>query len=234
MMLVFGECQRLLQYFFGAAGCFMASMSLASCKAIIYGVIDGETRAYSYVSYGAAIFNVGLTMFLYGDDYGRDPRCFIGWENETRNVFFILMLGCVAVSLSLYEFIDCILQCFFTLLPQFVLFLSFVLMCNMTSPRTRRDSVIDHLAAMCTNFVITSLVFSLTWLFAYPAFQRFPDLENPDFYPIFIILQSWFGVVFFASMGLGMKRFRKAMLGQVRCTNECIKNMILFVLTLDY
>jgi hypothetical protein len=88
----------LQQYFFGAMGCFIFSMSLAAFKAITYGVIGGKTWAYCMLSYGFPIVNVGLTMVLYGDDYGKDPRCFIGWENDTKNVFFYMQLGIVVVS----------------------------------------------------------------------------------------------------------------------------------------
>lgn len=99
---------------------------------------------------------------------------------------------------------------------QISMVLNSIVVCNMTAPRTRRDGVIDHLAPICTGLVITAFVFSFIWLFAYPTFMRFPDLENPDFYPIFIILQSWFGVVIFAFLALGSPHFRKAMLTQVQ------------------
>jgi hypothetical protein len=39
------------------------------------------------------MIDIGVTMFLYGDDYGRDPRAFIGWANDTKLVFFYAMLA---------------------------------------------------------------------------------------------------------------------------------------------
>ena len=84
--LIFGR------YFFGAMGCLLFFESLATFFAIAYGVIGGKTVAYCCLAYGAPALNVGLTMALYGDDYGRDPRCFIGWENATKNVSHLQVL----------------------------------------------------------------------------------------------------------------------------------------------
>ena len=39
------------------------------------------------------MIDIGVTMFLHGDDYGRDPRAFIGWANDTKLVFFYAMLA---------------------------------------------------------------------------------------------------------------------------------------------
>ncbi len=89
----------LQQFFFGALGCFVFSETLATFRAITSGVIGGKTTGYVTISYGLPLFNIGLTMLLYGDDFGKDPRCFIGWENETKNVFFYQQLTAVTVSI---------------------------------------------------------------------------------------------------------------------------------------
>jgi len=43
-------------------------------RAITAGVIGGKTWAYILLSFGLPLTNTGLSMFLYGSDYGTDPR----------------------------------------------------------------------------------------------------------------------------------------------------------------
>lgn len=78
----------LQQYFFGVAATFLLAEAFATFRAITAGVIGGRKWGFIVCSWGAPLFNVGLTLFLHGDNYGTDPRCFVGWENETKNVFF--------------------------------------------------------------------------------------------------------------------------------------------------
>ncbi len=75
----------------------MTLVHLSSNRAMTGGIIGGKTWSYILVCYGLPLFDVGLTMYLYGDDYGRDPRCFIGWENDTKHVFFFLQMATIAV-----------------------------------------------------------------------------------------------------------------------------------------
>ncbi len=92
--------------------------------------------------------------------------------------------------------------------------LCLIVLFNLATPQTRRDGVIDHLASMAQGLCIVVFIHSATWGFSYPAFVRFPDLELKNFYPIFLILNSFMGMFLFAFMGLGCKRFRKALLSQ--------------------
>lgn len=87
------------------------------------GIIGGKTWSFLLLSYGLPFINVGLTMFLFGDDYGKDPRCLVGWENETKSVFLIAMLAACGVAALLAA----------------------VIVMNMASPKTRRESAIDQL-----------------------------------------------------------------------------------------
>ena len=62
-------------------------------------MIGGKTMAYPPVAYGLAFINLGLTFYMdAGKDYGTDPRGFIGWENETKTVFFAGVITKSAVS----------------------------------------------------------------------------------------------------------------------------------------
>ena len=68
-------------------------------RAVTVGVIGGKTRAYLPMAYGVSTFNLGLTFFLdAGDDYGTDPRGFIGWEDQTKTVFFMGVLSMTGVN----------------------------------------------------------------------------------------------------------------------------------------
>lgn len=105
------------QVFFNCVASFICSEAFATFRAITIGITGGKTlydfirmsssihkttklptfSSYSFLSYGFSIFNAGLTIYLYGDDYGKDPRCFIGWENETKSIFFYHILTLCAV-----------------------------------------------------------------------------------------------------------------------------------------
>ena len=109
------------------------------------------------------MIDIGVTMFLYGDDYGRDPRAFIGWANDTKLIFFYGMLAAAGLSVIL----------------------CFVIIFNISTPQTRKDSVVEQLSSQGTGLTIMVMIFGMTWGFAFPAYIRFPDKETPDFFPIF-------------------------------------------------
>ena len=48
----------------------------------------------------------------------------------------------------------------------------------------------------------------MVWLFAYPAYIKFPGKELRDFYPVFSIFNSWMGLIILIFLGLSSKRFR--------------------------
>jgi hypothetical protein len=56
-------------------------------------------------------------------------------------------------------------------------------------------------------------IFCMTWGFAYPAYIRDPNVESPDFYPIFTVLNSWTGVFVFCLLGVVSKPFRATLMG---------------------
>ena len=89
-------------------GCLLFFESVATFFATAYGVIGGKTVAYCCLAYGAPALNVGLTMALYGDDYGRDPRCFIGWENATKNVSHLLITVCLNITAIVGTLLPCL------------------------------------------------------------------------------------------------------------------------------
>lgn len=68
------------------------------CRAITSGIIGGKTLGYIFLAYGIPFLNVGITYYLHGEDYGTDPRAFIGWLNETKLIFFYLLLPTACVN----------------------------------------------------------------------------------------------------------------------------------------
>ena len=182
----------LVQYWSLGVASFLFLESWAMFRAVTVGIIGGKTWAYIPLGYGLPFLNLGATLYTAGKDYGTDPRCVIGWENETKMIFFYGMLPGIFVS---------------TLL-------CFVVIFNLATPQTRRDGVIDRLSSMAQGLVIVVFIHSATWGFSYPAFVRFPDIELSNFYPIFTVLNAFTGVFLFAFMGLGDPRFRRAIMAQ--------------------
>ena len=78
----------LQQYWFLATGIFFLSESFATFRAITGGIIGGKTWAYIPLGYGAPLIDVGMSLYFTADDYGTDPRAFLGWENNTKWYFF--------------------------------------------------------------------------------------------------------------------------------------------------
>ena len=155
-------------------------------RAITQGITGGKTAGYTCLGYGAAFLNVGYTIFMHGNDYGTDPRGFIGWANETKGPFLynMMVVGCLAVVLC------------------------FVFLINLSFTKTRKCNVVEALAPKGQGLATTSFLFTLTWMFAYFAYWHEPDIEKADAYPIFQLLNSWIGVFIFCFMGLGTKKMR--------------------------
>lgn len=74
----------------------------------------------------------------------------------------------------------------------------------------------ETLTVQAQGLAVAVFIYAATWGFAYPAFMHFPDKEWADFYPIFAILNSWFGLIFFAFMGIGSSKFRRNLMGQYK------------------
>ena len=116
----------LVHYWSMGVASFLFFESWAMFRAVTVGIIGGKTWAYIPLGYGLPFLNLGATLYCAGKDYGTDPRCMIGWENETKMIFFYGMLPGIFVS---------------TLL-------CFVVIFNLATPQTRRDGVIDRLSSM--------------------------------------------------------------------------------------
>jgi hypothetical protein len=88
-----------------------------------------------------------------------------------------------------------------------------VIVFNIALPQTRKDSIVDQLSAQGTGLFFMVFIFCMTWGFAYPAYIRDPTREIPDFFPIFMVLNSWSGVFVFCLLGIFSKPFRRTLFG---------------------
>ncbi len=84
---------------------------------------------------------------------------------------------------------------------------------NMATPQTRKDSVVEQLSSQGTGLTIMVIIFAMTWGFAYPAYIRNPDEETADFYPIFQVLNAWTGVFVMVFLGFSSSSFRAGLFG---------------------
>ena len=173
-------------------------------RAITQGITGGKTSCYTFIGYGCAFINVGYTIFMHGNDYGTDPRGFIGWANETKAPFLYAMMIEGGISL----------------------FLSFIFLVNLSFTQTRKSNIVEALAAKGQGLAICTFIFTLTWMFAYYAYWHVPDLERADSYPIFQLINSWIGVFIFCFMGLGTKKFRNIF----RCKEEQRSNKLKYLI----
>ena len=58
-------------------------------KLTILGIIGGKLKGYALIGWGLPLLLMGLPFVIFLHDLGRDPRCFISWENEVKLLFFI-------------------------------------------------------------------------------------------------------------------------------------------------
>ena len=95
---------------------------------------------------------------------------------------------------------------------QISLLLCLIIMFNLSTPKTRKIGVVDKLEAQGQSLTVLVFLSCVNWAFAYQAYIRYPDVEKPHFYPIFKIINSWFGFFIFAFMGLFSSHYRTQVL----------------------
>ena len=84
---------------------------------------------------------------------------------------------------------------------------------NASTPQTRKESVVEDLQSQGQGLAITNFLFCMVWLFAYPAYIKFPGVEMTNFYPVFTLFNAWMGVIIFIFLGLSSGRFRDVLTG---------------------
>merc|ERR1711971_827748 len=98
------------------------------------------------------------------------------------------------------------------------LLLSGIVIFNASTPQTRKEDVVEDLQVQGQGLLITNFLFVMVWLFAYPAYIKFPGREMRDFYPVFSIFNAWMGLIILIFLGLSSKRFRHVL--SVACTKK--------------
>ena len=88
----------LIQYWSLGTANFLFFEAFATFRAITQGIIGGKTWSYIPLGYGAPLLDIGITLYMRGKDYGTDPRAFVGWENDTKMLFFYSMLPTILVT----------------------------------------------------------------------------------------------------------------------------------------
>ena len=91
-----------------------------------------------------------------------------------------------------------------------------VVFCNIGRPAVRKTSLVEELWSVCRGLLAMVVIFCLTWSWAPLVYIRFPDLELPDFYPAFQVMNSWMGVFVFILLGVTSTRFRTVLAGSVK------------------
>jgi len=176
----------LILFFYLCGSYFQFLEAFAEFRAITGGIIGGKTMAYIPIGWGSGFIGLGVTWFFYGHDVGTDPDVFIGWENETKMPFFYMNYVALWTGLAL----------------------SAVVLFNASTPQTRKEDVVEDLQVQGQGLAITNFLFCMVWVFAYPAYIKFPGKEMRDFYPVFTLFNAWMGLIIFIFLGLSSKRFR--------------------------
>lgn len=189
----------LLHVFYLAAGTWVAALGHACFKAITSGIVGGRLRAYWFICWGIPLISMGLTYLLFLQDLGDDPRCFIAWENPPKYVFFSPQMVFVFFSF----------------------FFGTIVLCNLATPALRKDNLIDDYGTFCRGAALVMLFFDLIWTFGLLTYIRF-GFKEPNFYPIFQVLNSWMGVIILVFIGMGSKRWRMVVLGQAKSRRKML------------
>lgn len=96
------------------------------CIEYISGIIGGYTDVYLSLSWGIAFAAFGYNVFMNLDHMGDDPRCFIGWEDQSKTLFAALTLGFGLLSLIMM----------------------LVVLCNIHNSALRRRVFVEELASL--------------------------------------------------------------------------------------
>ena len=118
----------------------------------------------------------------------------IGWQNEAKTLFLATVLGSGITSLVLM----------------------LVVLCNIHTSALRKKIFVQELSSLSQGLFLLTLIFALTWSWYPLTYFKLENIELPDFYPAFQIMNSWMGVFTFVGIGLGSKRFRHAIKSFVR------------------
>ena len=105
---------------------FLHVFLVVFCIEYISGIIGGYTDVYLSLSWGISFAAFGYNVFMNLDHMGDDPRCFIGWEDQSKTRFAALTLGFGLLSLIMM----------------------LVVLCNIHNSALRRRVFVEELASL--------------------------------------------------------------------------------------
>ena len=108
-----------------------------------------------------------------------------------------------------------------------------IVVCNLATPAIRKSSILEEMSSLTYGLLVIVFLFCLTWSMAPLAYIRFTDIQLPDFYPAFQVLNSFMGTLVFLLMGISNVRFRAVVTGNVEnrvITVQCVPENYLTLL----
>jgi len=181
----------VIHFFYLMAGVMTFCEGLADFMSVTNGAIGGKLRCYVAFSWGVALLSLGYAMLMHIHDYGTDPRCFIGWEDEVKLTMFIPL----AVAMGGSFIFACLVSC------------------NMQASKLRKENIVAEQLTVCKGYIFYAFYFVVTWTVAVIAYMKL-GLAIPSFYPLFQVLNSTGGIIFFLFCGVGSERFRLLISGK--------------------
>jgi len=178
-----------LMFFFQAAMWWNMCEAHATFKGITCGLINGRTSVYHPIAWGMPLICVGFLCFMYGELLGTHPNCFISWENVAIEKFFYYNTVCFMLTLG------------FTL----------VILFNVMRVQSHNKETVMYLADQVKGLIVTSILMALLWAYCtlgWLSYYKNPARDFPNTMPLFQIINGWFGVILFLTLGWWSKRFR--------------------------
>jgi len=192
----------LIQIAYTGGAVFLAAETHACFKAITSGLVGGRASMYILMGWGLPLIILGYDILENLQDMGTDPMCMVGWDNYVKWHLFSPIICCAGIS--------------------FVLML--IVMCNINNSMIRKSSLFEEISSVSYGLMVVVTLFSFTWSFGALAFIRQTDIQMPDFYPAFQVLNSWSGVTTLLLLGFCSTRFRAAIQGTTLTRKEQIMN----------
>jgi hypothetical protein len=78
----------------------------------------------------------------------------------------------------------------------------------MATPKLRKEKLVDQFSPQARATIFVVFIFAMIWSFGYPAYMRYPDIDIDNFYPIFQVLNSWYGFIYFIGYAVGSDKFK--------------------------
>ena len=66
-----------------------------------------------------------------------------------------------------------------------------IVICNLSTPAIRKSSLLEELGSISSGLIGLVIFYCFTWSFGPLAYIRFPQLEIPNFFPIFQVMVNW-------------------------------------------